>query len=63
MATDEHQLLTIPKAASILGVSPATLRKWHAERRLPTVKLGRAVRVRLSDVERIAQRGLRQDKP
>ena len=58
MKETREQLLTIPEAATLLALTPATLRKWRAQRRLPVVKLGRAVRVRLADVERLVQVGL-----
>ncbi len=37
--------LTVRDAADELGVKQPTVRKWIAERRLPHVKLGRAVRI------------------
>jgi len=37
--------LTVKETADELGVKQPTVRKWIAERRLPHVKLGRAVRV------------------
>jgi excisionase family DNA binding protein len=36
---------TVRHTAEELGVKPVTVRKWLAERRLPYVKLGRAVRI------------------
>ena len=54
------QLVSIPEAAALLAVTPATLRKWRAQGRLPAVKLGRAVRIRLTDVSRIAEVGLKE---
>lgn len=55
----DPQLVTIAEAAALLSVAPMTLRKWYAEGRLPVVKLGRAVRVRLADIEKIVQMGLK----
>lgn len=51
-------LLTISEAAVLMGLAPATLRKWRAQGRFPVVKLGRAIRVRLVDVENIVEAGL-----
>ena len=41
-------------AAEILGVTPGTLSVWRCTRRypLPYVKVGRAVRYRLADLEK-----------
>jgi excisionase family DNA binding protein len=41
------QLLTVPEVAEILRVSPRTVRRMIDDKRLPVVRLGRAVRVRL----------------
>jgi len=39
------------EAAAYLGISPDTLKKWTTQRRIPFVKLGGAVRYRLSDLD------------
>jgi len=44
-------LLNIKQAAAFLNLSPLTLRTWTGAKRIPFVKLGRAVRFRLSDLE------------
>ena len=54
------QLVTINDAANLLAVKASTIRKWLYQRRLDRVKLGRAVRLRLDDVERLASMGLSQ---
>ncbi len=53
-----QRLLTLTEASALLALSPATVRKWRLQNRLPVVKLGRAVRVRLQDIERIMQAGV-----
>ena len=50
--------MTVEDAAVFLSCSPAAIRKWIGEGRLKPVKLGRAVRLRLSDLHRIAEKGL-----
>lgn len=47
------QLLTRQQAADLLGIRPQTLAKWALEKsqRLPFVRVGRAVRYRLADIE------------
>jgi len=39
------RLLTIPEAASRLGISPKTAWSWVYDRKLPVVRLGRCVRI------------------
>ncbi len=46
MKTDEGQrLVTCAVAAEMLGLKEPTIRVWIARRKLPSVKLGRSVRV------------------
>lgn len=48
------RLLTVDEAAQLLGLKRSTLYQWAYERRIPTVKLlGRALRFRLSTIERL----------
>jgi excisionase family DNA binding protein len=52
-----EKLLTVDELAEALKLKPATLRRWSYERRIPLVRVGRrAVRYRLTDVERILVR-------
>jgi excisionase family DNA binding protein len=53
------RLLNVDEAAAILGFKSATLYTWASERRIPTVKIGRALRIRLSTVERLIAEGER----
>lgn len=46
-----EKLLTVKQAAELLGCSEAAIRKWVYQRRLPRVKVGRLVRVRVTDLE------------
>lgn len=52
------KLLKAGEVAERLGLSPLTVRKWIFERRLPVVRIGRAVRVREEDVEALIRFGL-----
>jgi excisionase family DNA binding protein len=45
------RLLTVREAASILACSPAAIRKWMYQRRLPRIKVGRLTRVSLRDLD------------
>ena len=49
--------LTVKQAASELNVSVHTIRAWIAQRRLGCVRLGRAVRIPASEIERLVERG------
>lgn len=44
-------LLTIDELAAELGLAKATLREWCWQKRIPYVKLGRAVRFRREEIE------------
>lgn len=53
-----HPILLKPDAAAErLGVSPAVLRSWARRGLVPSVRFGRRVRFRLSDVETVAEHG------
>ena len=51
-------LLNIRDAAARLGCSPLSLYEWVRVGRLPAVRLGRAIRIRRTDVDRVIQGGL-----
>lgn len=46
-------MLTIDQAAQLLSLSPRTVRSMVKDGRLPAVRIGRAVRIRRGDVERL----------
>jgi excisionase family DNA binding protein len=55
------RLLKVGEAADMLGLKPATLYQWAYQRRIPVVKLmGRALRIRESDLLKLIDEGLRQ---
>src|SRR5438132_545281 len=59
--TEPDRLLDGREAAALLAVKPATLYQWAYQRRIPVVKLmGRALRFRLSDIEKLIADGVRQ---
>ena len=47
------ELLTIQETADILRVSQVTVRRFIKSRRLPAVRVGRALRVKREDVEKL----------
>ena len=52
-APDSDRLLNVREAAMMLGLKPATLYQWAYERRIAYVKLGGALRFRLSAIEKL----------
>lgn len=46
------QLVNVNEAAQFLAVSPSTLYGWVWQRRIPFVKVGRAVRFDMADLQR-----------
>ena len=52
-----HQLLTVFQAADALALKPATIRKMILQRRISVVRIGRSVRIKEADVERIVRDG------
>jgi len=57
---EQNTLLKAAEAARALGVSPFTIRAWTFQKLLPHVKLGRAVRYRPEDIEKIQRKGLKR---
>jgi excisionase family DNA binding protein len=55
-----NHLLTVPEAAQVLGVSVNTLRQWVCQRRLPTIKLGKAVRFSPEDLRQFIEDNRRE---
>ncbi len=51
------KLLKVPEAAAILALSQKALWQWIYARRISVVRLGRAVRVPLSEIERLIEEG------
>ena len=50
--TDERDYYTVPQAARVLDVSPATVWRWIAAEKLPAFRVGpRAIRIRKQDLE------------
>ena len=51
------KLLTIEQGAERLGLKPATVRFWVWMKKIPYVKLGRAVRLREDTIQDLIQQG------
>ena len=52
-------LYRVSDVARELGVEESTIRKWIFQRRIPTVHLGRSVRIKPEDVESLIKKGTR----
>jgi len=57
------ELLTINEASEVLRLKPSTVRAWLVKRRLPFVKLGSRVFLRLADLQAIIEAGLKPANP
>lgn len=53
------RLLTVPEAAEKLALSSPTIRKMIFQHKLSVVRIGRAVRIKESDLEVIVRTGYR----
>lgn len=53
--TNTPRLLTLQEVADRLGVALWTVRRWASTRRIPTVKLGAAVRVDERDLNALIE--------
>ena len=51
------ELKTVPDSADLLSVSPKTLWAWIASGRIGVVRLGRCVRIKNSEIERLIEEG------
>ena len=56
------ELLSVDEAAAMLSCSPAAIRKWVYQRRLPVVKVGRLMRLRRRDLEEVVAHGLHEHR-
>ncbi len=55
----EEKLLTAREVADKLGLKLSTIYRWRWARRIPCVKVGGALRFRLSDIDRLIKEGFR----
>jgi excisionase family DNA binding protein len=51
------RLLNVPVAAEMLALSPKTLWQWIGGHRIGVVRLGRAVRIPQSEIDRLMEEG------
>lgn len=53
----QSRYVSIKQAATLLGLAEVTLRVWVARRRLASVKLGRTVRIPVTEIDRLVDEG------
>jgi excisionase family DNA binding protein len=51
------KMLTVDEAAHAWGVKPATVRSWIWKRQIEYVKVSRAVRISVEEVQRVIKGG------
>ena len=51
------KLLSVTEFADAVGLSPKTIRQWVWMRRVPFIRVGRAIRFRHETAEEILRRG------
>jgi len=52
-----QRLMTVAQAASALALAPQTIRLWIGQRRIAHVRLGRAIRIKTGEIERVLADG------
>jgi len=57
MSTAATRPRTVTQAADELALSPHTLRRWISTRRIAHVRLGRAVRIEVDEINRLLGEG------
>ena len=55
MTRESPSLLKAKEAAQFLNVSENTIRQWIWQRRLPVIRLGRSVRLKKVDLEKMIE--------
>jgi excisionase family DNA binding protein len=53
----DNQPRTVEQAAAELNLSKATIRAWIVQRRIGHVRLGRAIRVPVEEIQRVLTAG------
>lgn len=52
-----EKLISFEEAQQLTGIKIATWRSWAAQRRIASVRLGRRIKLRVSDLEKFVDAG------
>ena len=52
---DDKKLVSVGVAAEVTGHRPATIRSWCREHKLPAYKIGKSIRISLTDLRRFIE--------
>jgi excisionase family DNA binding protein len=53
MVTEHNELLTAQEAADRLRITTRTLRRWIKDGKITAIRIGRTLRVRIKDVDKL----------
>jgi excisionase family DNA binding protein len=53
----EESFLTVAEVAQVLKLNQQTVRNWIDQGKLPAIRVGRRVRIKRSDFERVLEQG------
>jgi excisionase family DNA binding protein len=53
----EESFLTVAEVAEVLKLNQQTVRNWIDQGKLPAIRVGRRVRIKRSDFERVLEQG------
>ncbi len=59
----EESFLTVAEVADLLRLNPQTVRNWIDAGSLPAVRIGRRVRIKKSDLDRVVENGYQNSPP
>jgi len=59
----EESFLTVAEVADMLKLNQQTIRNWIEQGSLPALRVGRRVRIKRSDLERVLEEGYRAGTP
>jgi len=61
--SERREWLTVNEFAEALGITAACVRRWLLERRVSSTRIGRLVRIPVSEINRLVETGLRPARP
>ena len=63
MVSSEDEFLTVAEIAAVLKLNQQTVRNWIDAGKLPAVHVGRRVRIRRADFDRMLEQGYSGGRP